>query len=674
MKKLSSKIFLLAVIAGSMTLASCTPNLLDQKDPMKVSYSDFWKTTDDAEYALHGAYYNVRGAFDRDYVFDGWGEYFRVRSNNFSTSSDASKLLEGYAYRGGEYSPQGSKGEMSNMFKVLYGGVNRANYVIENVEKMVAEETDASIKASLEAVVGESKVLRALCYFRLITLWGDVPYFTKVYDNSKFAPELKRSSVESIKDSILLDLTDATLLLPDKSPAEGRMGKAAAFGLRGKVYLYFASWTRTSWPWETPVSDEYSITSFTGGWPEANLAPDDAKSQAAYEAAAADFREIITNEGKYGVGLFRDGAPGQWGELGEADVLPNYFYQFVPQATDGGPAGNDSPETLIGFTHGGVGTGQGESYMRDFAGRSQESSQMWMAPRSNIIDRYQMTATGDFGTPVLRVKDSTRVNAATNVKTYLGRDYRMKSTILWNWEKIIGLTGKAYMDLPDHMVIHIYGNSDAPIQYRINGVPQWQDQAKTIPLMGRTYRYDSGNTGIQFRKFIRNYDGAGRAEGDFYWPTLRLADVYLMYAEAANFRWGPQGDPNAPTLAVECVNKVRGKGNLPALAASKYADQLTFFEAIEQERIIELFAEGHRGFDLRRWRRLETVFEDANGQIGPLCAGIKTYDTEGANAGDLMNNQSVRNWQRYYILKYPQAERERAESVGNFIPQNEVWY
>ena len=76
-------------------------------------------------------------------------------------------------------------------------------------------------------------------------------------------------------------------------------------------------------------------------------------------------------------------------------------------------------------------------------------------------------------------------------------------------------------------------------------------------------------------------------------PVMRLADVYLMYAEASNEAYGPTGDGG---LALDVVNRVRHRGNLPALKSEKYVDKLTFFYAIEQERIVELFAEGQRFF------------------------------------------------------------------------------
>src|SRR5690606_26570269 len=113
---------------------------------------------------------------------------------------------------------------------------------------------------------------------------------------------------------------------------------------------------------------------------------------------------------------------------------------------------------------------------------------------------------------------------------------------------------------------------------------------------------DGTNSGYVFRKFLRNYAGQGRGDGDYAFPVMRLADVFLMYAEATNEINGPQAD------AIALVDRVRHRGNLPALSPEKTADKQSFFDAIEQERIIELLGEGQRGFDLRRWRAIEKVW------------------------------------------------------------------
>jgi starch-binding outer membrane protein, SusD/RagB family len=89
-------------------------------------------------------------------------------------------------------------------------------------------------------------------------------------------------------------------------------------------------------------------------------------------------------------------------------------------------------------------------------------------------------------------------------------------------------------------------------------------------------------------------------------PYLRLADVYLMYAEAVLF--SPNGTPNSTSsnytmTAAQAVNVVRNRATLPNLAANYTANRDVFFEEIVRERAVELMLEGQRFCDLRRWNR-----------------------------------------------------------------------
>ena len=111
------------------------------------------------------------------------------------------------------------------------------------------------------------------------------------------------------------------------------------------------------------------------------------------------------------------------------------------------------------------------------------------------------------------------------------------------------------------------------------------------------------------------------------------------------------------------VNKVRRRGNLPPLAAAKTGSKAAFFSAIEQERIIELLGEGHRGFDLRRWRALERVWG------APGSAGIWRIDTHGANQTRYYQNVPERTYQQNYIFRIPPAERDRNPN----LTQNTPW-
>lgn len=612
MKNITSKILVCLTIVG-LTLfnSSCTKDLLDQTPTTDMGASYFWKTEADATTALMGAYSAVRPLFDRDYYFDGHGEYVRVRG----TSATDGNLRLGNAYHNGDYTPSGYGDNFDKYYRYLYGGVSRTNYVIENVTKMLPTAS-ATSRPGLEAVIGEARLLRGMVYFRLISMWGDVPYFGNVIYSNSEVENLARTPIAQIKDSIMADFTYAFEKLPEKASALGRVGKPAALAFRGKLHLYWASWNKNKWP---------ELETF---------APSDAEATASYAAAAADFKAVIEN---YGLRLFRNGDPGEWGTMGNADVLPNYFYLFMPVA-------NGDAEMIMSFTHGGTGTGQGEELMRDFAGRTHEGSQCWVFPFYEVADRYQSTVTGDFAPKMVPMNPTaagarTAVNSALNPASYANRDYRMKASIMWDYEMSIGLTSlKSTGYTP-----FIYKTWNAAVT--INGVPY------------TSYNTDASVYGYVFRKFLRNYGGLGRSEGDYAFPVMRLADVYLMYAEATNEVSGPQAD------AIDLVNKIRRRGNLPALAPAKTASKEAFFAAIEQERIIELLGEGHRGFDLRRWRAIERVWNP------PYGVGVWRIDTHGANRDRYYQNLSELTYQQNYIFRIPPGERDRNPN----LTQNKPW-
>lgn len=93
------------------------------------------------------------------------------------------------------------------------------------------------------------------------------------------------------------------------------------------------------------------------------------------------------------------------------------------------------------------------------------------------------------------------------------------------------------------------------------------------------------------------------------WPEIRLADLYLLYAEALN-------ETGETDQAIEWLDKVRERAGLKGVKESwnrysikpdKYATTAGLREIIRQERAIELMFEGHRFWDLRRWKEASKV-------------------------------------------------------------------
>ena len=265
----------------ALTQTSCKKDLLQQTPTTELATAQFWRTEADALYALMGAYAAVRPVFDRDYYFDGHGEYVRARG----TSTTSGNLRLGDAYNGGNYNPTGYAGSFDKYYRYLYGAVNRTNYVIRNVEKMLTGAAPTSV-SNLETIIGEARLLRGMVYFRLISMWGDVPYFTFIVEENADVASLARTPIAQVKDSIMADLTYAFEKLPNKGSGLGRAGKPAALAFRGKLQLYWASWNKFGWP---------ELDTFK---------PDESLATAAYNAAAADFDKVIKD---YGLTLYMNG-------------------------------------------------------------------------------------------------------------------------------------------------------------------------------------------------------------------------------------------------------------------------------------------------------------------------------------------------------------------------------
>ena len=131
------------------------------------------------------------------------------------------------------------------------------------------------------------------------------------------------------------------------------------------------------------------------------------------------------------------------------------------------------------------------------------------------------------------------------------------------------------------------------------------DIDKTVP--DRTHGDWSGFvSGFMVRKFVN--EALGESSSVTYVPVhpiLRLADVYLLYAEALN-RAGNGPDAEA----IEYLNYVRSRSGMPAYDASNYkgaSEMEKFQNAIKYERRVEFYLEGQRYFDLRRWKNGEDL-------------------------------------------------------------------
>jgi len=121
--------------------------------------------------------------------------------------------------------------QLSGFWQGCYIGIANANAAIQGIPG--AAISDPSVSNRL---LGESKFMRALFYFYLVQLYGDVPLRTEA---TPFSAGVKRTPVKDVYDQIVSDLKFAIANLWNKSknPGIGRASVEAARALLGKVYL-----------------------------------------------------------------------------------------------------------------------------------------------------------------------------------------------------------------------------------------------------------------------------------------------------------------------------------------------------------------------------------------------------------------------------------------------------
>ena len=197
-----------------------------------------------------------------------------------------------------------------------------------------------------------------------------------------------------------------------------------------------------------------------------------------------------------------------------------------------------------------------------FADKTQAEGRI--SPTQELVDAFEMKSTGepfDWNNPVHRANP------------YNDRDPRLEQTVFYNGMKWRSETVDTYE-----------GGKDITMEN--NGI-------KTV-------------TGYYMRKFLPNdqgQKGSAFPSCNPVWNYIRLADVYLMYAEAIN---EAQDSKTNRDLAKTYVDLVRKRVSMPVLKDD--LNQAQMREAIQHERRVELAFEEQRYFDIRRWKIAHKVY------------------------------------------------------------------
>ena len=439
----------------------------------------------------------------------------------------------------------------------LYGlcwfGIRKANIGIANLDKLV----DAT-QEEKNLIAGQLYFFRAWNHFMLMQYWGGLPYIDVVLDaNSVF--NLPRLSYQATAEKAAEDFQKAADLLPidwDQTAAGKatlgknavRINKVMALAYKGKDLLWAGS----------PMMNQESTGNATYNADFCKRAAD----------TFAEALKICEETGRY--------------ELADWDHYQEIFYTYKQNKLNG------LKEVLfwenMATCHIGVWRW---NLVNDWRPPLINNSGIKCYPAANYTDYFGM-ANG------LPIPDITKPDAASGYNPeypYKDRDPRFYYNFIYDAVKTVLDGSKILKD----------------------GLPDERKQYASL-YEGGLYRTDTPSkcvfTGYMNKKFTSQYmnDFDDYKEGTvLVMPLLRLADVYLMYAESAAAGYGSAtASASGYSLsAVGAIDKVRARAGVAGVDSKFLGSVDDFMSEVRRERAVELSFEGHRFTDLRRWLLLD---------------------------------------------------------------------
>lgn len=481
---------------------------------------------------------------------------------------------------------------------------------IENVDKVPDME-----EAEKKRLIAEAKVIVASRYFDLFRHLGGLPLIKETYDVQP-SYELPRATVEETVNYMvnLLDEAAATPQLPwdlgtDDMNWQGRFTKASAMGLKCKILLFAAS----------PL--------FNDDVPYCTESPQDA---------------VMNHQVWYGAYK-----PELWEQCWQACVdffaeLESKGYYELTQATEA---------TIKGYRN---------AYNKAYFTRENNkelliSTHVSRFGKFNSWDEWQYIFVNSGNGTVITGGLTPTLEFMEMFPMSDGNPFRLDNT-----------TNPFYTDNDYNKPIR------DPRLYEtmlVNGT-QFGDHAAELWIGGRDNVNDTEKetgkyaTGFGCYKFYK--EGINSLKDKYLqWPYLRLAEMYLIYAEAL------LQHKHDLTGAIEQVNKVRARVGLGDLAACNPSKNLTtdsdaLLEEILRERACELGLEDVRLFDMIRYKR-EDLFKKQ-------LHGLKIYRNDGAGntpwSGSTGNSSTYPKPTQFTYEAFPLVNPSRAW-WSNFSPK---WY
>lgn len=534
------------------TLTSCT-DYLDRDSDSVLSEEDAFKNFNNFQGFIE-VMYNVIPDIAKHY----WVSSFNWGEDEVITTGNGEYLM-GYAIDGGNYRSYINKEDCfldrnwsvdgDRFQKSLWGGgwyaIRQANLGLEALEKGMLKD---ATQEEQNFIKGQLYFFRAWFYFQLTSYWGGLPYLESV-----IAPDaqfnLPRETYQENAEKMAADFQRAADLLPIDwdNTATGSRTKGNNALRPNKIWAL----------------SYLGKTLLYAGSPlmENGAANNNRSYNSEYCKRAADvlgqvLNMVESNQTQYA--------------LVDFDNYSTLFYTkeqnwLMPGGTE---AIMRSP------------TYSADSYWRQMNSYQLqvicEGDGIILCPAANYVNYFGMQNGLPLDDPDSHFSKS---------QPWKDRDPRFYNNFIYDGVKMI----KSPSSFKEYEYANLYEGGNC-----------CDDPRKT------------SRTGYFNYKFIplgANKDDADYGYGKathFHLSWLRLAEVYLLYAEAVAQGYGSANSNSAtfPKSAVYAVNVIRERAGVDPVADSYTNDLEKFMSEVRRERAVELAFEGHRFHDLRRWKLL----------------------------------------------------------------------
>jgi starch-binding outer membrane protein, SusD/RagB family len=285
-----NKILYAFALAGVLGLSSCS-DFLDQTSPSEMTAENTYASPYYTNLRVNKLYGGM--AQDRTYaqdlsivwnlnsdceLIDGLG------SNATNTSSERGNM---------NYNMDPGWSKISGVWDAEYGIIEDANQIIEGIRSSATLTAGGANQKSMERSLGEALTIRAMVYFDLVRIFGDIPFKVEASKSDLSNAYLEKTDRDVIMDSLMNDLDEAIEYLPWADQATGytteRTTKGYAHALLAQIAM-----TRAGYAIREKSKDGYETASYSDAtYPTQR--PGAADRKALYERALKHWSAIIND-------------------------------------------------------------------------------------------------------------------------------------------------------------------------------------------------------------------------------------------------------------------------------------------------------------------------------------------------------------------------------------------